>query len=318
MSGEKENHYKTLEVSETATSEEIKKAYRKLSLKYHPDRNQGNSESVKQFQKINEAYEILGDIGKKNQYDMMNKNPFMRMNNMGGDGGDGIEEMLANLFFGGGMPSPFGNMMHGQEHMMGGNMGGMSMPSIRIFRNGVQHQMEKPVPIIKTIYINMEMVLTGGKVPLEIERWLIENGNKIFETTTLYVDIFKGIDHNEIIILKDQGNIINENSKGDVKIFISINNDSEFTRRGLDLIMNKNISLKESLCGFSFDLKYINGKVYTINNGSGNIIPPEYQKIIPNMGLTRENHTGNMLIHFHVIFPETLAPDKILLISEAL
>jgi len=82
--------------------------------------------------------------------------------------------------------------------------------------------------------------------------------------------------------------------------------------------MNKNISLKESLCGFSFDLKYINGKVYTINNGSGNIIPPEYQKIIPNMGLTRENHTGNMLIHFHVIFPETLAPDKILLISEAL
>ena len=193
------------------------------------------------------------------------------------------------------------------------------MPSIRIFRNGVQqHQMEKPVPIIKTIYINMEMVLTGGKVPLEIERWLIENGNKIFETTTLYVDIFKGIDHNEIIILKDQGNIINENSKGDVKIFISINNDSEFTRRGLDLIMNKNISLKESLCGFSFDLKYINGKVYTINNGSGNIIPPEYQKIIPNMGLTRENHTGNMLIHFHVIFPETLAPDKILLISEAL
>ena len=164
----------------------------------------------------------------------------------------------------------------------------------------------------------MELVLTGGKVPLEIERWIIENGNKIFESTTLYVDIFKGIDHNEIIILKEQGNIINETSKGDVKIFISISNDSEFTRKGLDLIMDKKISLKESLCGFSFDLKYINGKVYTINNGSGNIIPPEYQKIIPNMGLTRETHTGNMIIHFHVDFPEKLTDEQIAKLAEIL
>ena len=82
--------------------------------------------------------------------------------------------------------------------------------------------------------------------------------------------------------------------------------------------MHKNISLKESLCGFSFDLKYINGKTYTINNLPGNIIPPEYQKVIPNMGLTREGHTGNLIIHFHTKFPETLSNESIEALSKIL
>ena len=56
--------YKVLDVEKTSTAEEIKKAYRKLSLKYHPDRNQGNAESTKKFQEISAAYEVLGDVEK--------------------------------------------------------------------------------------------------------------------------------------------------------------------------------------------------------------------------------------------------------------
>jgi DnaJ family protein A protein 2 len=153
--------------------------------------------------------------------------------------------------------------------------------------------------------------LTGGKIPLEIERWSLENGNKVFEIATVYVDVFKGVDHNEIIILREQGNSINDTCKGDVKVFININNDSQFMRRGLDLIMNKEISLKEALCGFSFEIKYINGKIYTIHNQPGNIIPTNYEKIIPNMGLTRDDHVGNLIIIFNTKFPETLSQDKI-------
>ena len=67
--------------------------------------------------------------------------------------------------------------------------------------------------------------------------------------------------------------------------------------------------MKEALCGFSFELKYITGKVYTITNNSGNIISHGYQKIIPNMGLTRDDHTGNLLIIFDVKFPEKLSEE---------
>ena len=56
--------------------------------------------------------------------------------------------------------------------------------------------------------------------------------------------------------------------KGDVKIFINITNDTELQRQGLNLVLNKTITLKEALCGFSFDLKYITGKIYKINNAT--------------------------------------------------
>jgi DnaJ-class molecular chaperone len=327
-----DDYYNTLGVSENASSDEIKKAYRTLSLKYHPDKTNGDVEKVKLFQKVNEAYETLSDNDKRREYDASRRNPFMRMNSFGGHGEPNMNDLFESLFFGGipgmqpGMPPGMHGMppgMQGMHGMPGGIFAGgfPGGPNIRIFRNGVpvnMNQMEKPPAIVNTVQINMEMVLNGGKIPVEIERWIIENGNKLHEKTTVYVDIFKGIDHNEIIILKDQGNIVNEHCKGDIKIFIVVNNDSCFSRRGLDLIMEKEISLKESLCGFSFDLKYINGKTYTINNLAGNIIPPEYQKVIPNMGLTREGHTGNLIIHFHTKFPETLSKENIDALSKIL
>ena len=317
-----DNHYKILDVPESASTDEIKKAYRKLSLKYHPDKNPGKPEVVDIFHKINNAYEVLGDPAKKNEYDMMRKNPFGNMMGGGpvpGQGGPNMEDILASMFFGG-MPGMQG--MPGNIHMMHG-MPGMFPPgaNFQIFRNGVpvniQH-IQKPEPINKIIPINMEMVLNGASIPVEIERWIIKNGTKVTETQTIYVTIMKGIDNNEMMILENQGNVVNEQCKGDIKIFIRIENDTGFQRRGLDLIIEKKISLKEALCGFSFDLKYINGKAYTINNQSGNIIPFGHQKVIANMGLTRDGHTGNMVIVFQIELPLTLTPEQIIILTNVL
>jgi DnaJ family protein A protein 2 len=121
-----------------------------------------------------------------------------------------------------------------------------------------------------------------------------------------------------MILLKEQGNMVDDDCKGDVKIFVKVLNNTCFERRGLDLFIEKHISLKESLCGFSFELKYINGKVYTINNQTGNIIQPGYQKIIPNMGLSRENTKGNLIIHFKVDYPTSLTTEQIEKLNEIL
>jgi len=323
-----DTHYETLELQETATDEEIKKSYRKLSLKYHPDRNGGNLEMVAKFQKINEAYEILGDPTSKKNYDAR-KNPFMQ--NIGHAEHD-MNDILSALFGGmGGMP---GMSMHNMGGMggMGGihNMGGIhrvhingmnEMGGIRVFQNGMPINIrgfQKPPPITINITINFEQVLNGANIPVECERWLIENDTKMFEKETLYINIPKGIDDNEIIMLTDKGNIVNEQNKGDVKIFIKVEKNNDFERNGLDLLMHKTITLKEALCGFSFDLKYVNDKIYTINNKNGNIISPEYKKIIPGMGLSRDNHIGNLIIHFHIIFPDILAQDIINKLNELL
>ncbi len=298
-----DNFYNILGVSENATKDEIKKAYRSLQLKHHPDRNPNNPEAFKMTQKINEAYETLSDEQKKAEYDMMrnNPNPFTRMHGQGG----GMEvpmDDIFNMFFGSG-----GNPFAGMPGMPPG-------AKIHIFHGGpmgFQQALNKPIPIMKSLQINMEQVLNGAYIPLEIERWILENGNKVFEKETIYVDIPPGIDDNEMIILRDKGNIINENCKGDIKINILIQNNTAFKRSGLDLLLEKNISLKESLCGFTFELKYINGKSYTLNNNKGNIIPPEYKKVYPGMGLKRGEHKGNMIIVFHVEFPEKLTDEQI-------
>ena len=330
---ESESFYKILGVSEKASQEEIKKAYRTLSLRYHPDKNPGNPDTSSVFQKISEAYETIGDAEKRREYDMVGKNPFSQMGmGMGMPPGfmqpgmmfaqhggqfDNIDELFQNIF--GGMAGGMGGGGGGGHPFMGG-VGG---PNIQIFRNGVPvggggMHMQKPPPIVQHVTIQMEQVLHGANIPVEIERWIIENGNKIFEQETVYVPIPKGVDDNEIIILRDKGNVVNEYNKGNIKLFIKIENNSEFKRNGLDLVFDKKISLKEALCGFHFVLKHINGKTYTINNNPGSIVTPAYFKSIPGMGLTRDDHTGNLIITFDVLFPESLSLEQIDQLKEIL
>jgi len=305
------NFYDILGVNEKSSKDEIKKAYRSLQMKWHPDKNHGNLDASKKCKEINEAYEILGDEQKREEYNMSlhnPHNPFMRMNS---NSMDVPLDDIFSMFFGNQSP-PFG--MGSFQGMPGG-------PKIHMFHGGpmgFQQAISKPIPIIKNIEITIEQVLSGANIPLEIERWIMENGIKIMEMETIYVSIPQGIDENEIIILRDKGNIINEHVKGDVKIFVKIINETEFKRNGLDLIYEKKITLKESLCGFSFEIKYINGKSYTLNNNKGNIIPPSYKKMYPNMGLVRGEHRGIMCIHFQVEFPINLSNEQMEKLKEIL
>lgn len=300
-----ENFYNILGVSENATKDEIKKAYRKLQMTYHPDKNPGNQEAISMTQKINEAYETLSDDEKKQQYDMTRNNPFFSQ----GLHSHRPEDIPLNDIF---------NMMFGANPFSMPGMPGMpGMPpgaKIHIFHGGpmnFQQAMNKPIPIMKSLQITMEHVLNGASLPLEIERWILQPGSKVIEKETIYVDIPQGIDDNEMIILRDRGNVISEHCKGDIKINILIQNNTAFKRSGLDLILDKTITLKEALCGFSFELNYINGKSYTMNNNKGSIIPPEYKKVYPEMGLKRGEHKGNMIINFHVDFPTVLTTEQI-------
>ena len=296
------DYYQVLGVSENATGDEIKKAFRKLSMKHHPDK--GGSES--KFKEINEAYQTLGDPEKREMYKMKQKgfNPFGM--NMAGMGDPNIDPILRMFFGNNGFPG------------MGG-MGGM--PNVQIFRNGKPVNMQtfqKPEPIMKQITIELNHSYTGVNIPVEIERWIIVNNQKKIEKEKLYIQIPKGVDSGEIIIIKDKGNIVNENIKGDIKIYINVNNNTEFKREGLNLVLSKNISLKESLTGFKFDIKHLNGKTYTINNDAGNIIPNDFVKEINSLGLKRGDVVGNLLIKFKVQFPEKLSEHQIEKLKEIL
>lgn len=107
---EKRDYYEVLGISKDASEQEIKKAYRKMAMKYHPDKNQGNKESEEQFKEVNEAYEVLSDPQKRRTYDQFGHAGFSgggfgQGGFSGGQGFGGFEDMFGDIFgdmFGGG------------------------------------------------------------------------------------------------------------------------------------------------------------------------------------------------------------------------
>lgn len=303
------NYYDILGVSKNASFDEIKKAYRKLSLKYHPDKTGGEDSK---FKEINEAYSVLSDQPQREMYDI--KLSGGGVPNMQGvpNGMPFNPNDIMNMFFGGvngtqGIPMP--------PFFQSGNF--------QVFRNGVpvnMNALQKPIAIVKSLEITLDEAYLGCKKPIEIERWVHEQTDNIKRTEkeTIYVTVPRGIDENELIVLRDIGNVLSETNKGDVKIHIKIINNTNLIREGLNLVYNKTLTFKESLCGFVFDLPYLNNKLFKINNNNGVIIQNGYRKVIPGLGMVREEHTGNLIIHFNVVYPEKLTDEQIEKLKEIL
>jgi DnaJ-class molecular chaperone len=167
----------------------------------------------------------------------------------------------------------------------------------------------KPPPLNVHLTLTLEQAYTGCKVPIHIERWIHRHQIKELETETCYVDIPPGVDSNECMMLPNKGNMGSDGSMGDIRIILQIKPHC-FERVGLDLVYTHTITLKESLCGFSFELNYLQ-QCYKINNPKGNIIHPSYIKEISGMGMKRDSNVGKLIIKFNITFPPVLSDEVI-------
>ena len=336
-----ETYYSLLGINNNASPDEIKRVYRKLSLELHPDRNKNDAEKLEKYKKITAAYNILSDPTEKSKYDaslafsnssLPIEEIFMNMMLNPND----LNNIMNNLYFSSMEEIPIHkHRAPSMKSSMGamGAMGAMaSMASMAFnlnnnnnnnnnkFSKGINNFEfnSRPKTISHKINISLLDAYKGSKIPITIERWNYENNIEYIQEETIYVDIPKGIDNNEIITIKEKGNKLSNLNKGDIEVRINIINDTEFERNGIDLIYKKTISLKESLCGFNFTVKYIDGREFIINNKLGNVIPPEFRKIINNLGMTRENVTGDLIIIFNVEYPKTISNEILEKISTLL
>ena len=214
------DYYKVLGVEKTASAEEIKRAYRKLSLKHHPDKPTGNADK---FKDINAAYSVLSDENERRAYDFKREH--------GGNPMSG----------GGGMPADFANnpFFASIFRNMGAQMGGMGGHNFKVYHNGVQvngnHSFNRIPIIAKVLNISLEEAYEGGSFPLEIERTIHETKElKKVEKETIYVDVQGGIDNNEVININDKGHEDELGRKGQIRVKVQIKPHNLLKRRGMD------------------------------------------------------------------------------------
>tara|TARA_Y100000768_G_scaffold387239_1_gene377877 strand:+ start:985 stop:1980 length:996 start_codon:yes stop_codon:yes gene_type:complete len=317
---------KILGLDTNATPDEIKKSYRRLSMKYHPDKNNGIDVDDR-FRNLNNAYEYL--TGKnKDEEDMFEFSPgdseipieiIKMMFSMGGANGMGGPGAMGGMGGIGGMGG-MGARVHTFEgggrrrHTTTFDLNDLfgNIDDINMFpRNNMP--LEKPPPIVEKISISIEDCYNGCNIPINIKRWHKMPGMNE-ETETIYIDIKSGIDNNEMIIIREKGHVIHDTLRGDIKIFVTINDVipskyTPFRRNGLDMDFKVDIPLKEALCGCSFDLKHISGQTFTLRNNK--LISPGTKISLDKYGFKRDDSVGKLNLEYNIIFPTKLETSQI-------
>lgn len=223
--------YETLEVSQSASEEEIKKAYRKLARKYHPDINK-SPEAEEKFKEINAAYEVLSDKKKKAQYDQFGDSMFGDQSfhdfaqGQGGFGGGGMDmEDILNQVFG-----------------QGGGFGGMGGG-----RSGFSSSFNFGMPdldITKRVHIDLMTAIQGGKR----------------DVGGFDIKIPAGIKEGEKLRVRGKGKSY-QGQQGDLILVVSVGGSDEYERDGDNLVKDISVPLKTALFGGKYTVKTLDKDV---------------------------------------------------------
>jgi len=219
--------YETLDVSEDASAEEIKKAYRRLARKFHPDINK-DAGAEEKFKEINAAYEILSDEQKRRQYDQHGDSMFGGQNFhdfANAQGGANLDDILRSIFGGGG-----GGFSSGR----GGGFGGFNGSG---FGGGGFGGFNEPdLDVNAKIIIPFNVAILGGKHSLSYN-------NENFD-----LKIPAGIKNGEKMRVKEKGKAF-QGQKGDLLLSVEVASSPEYAREGDDLVKSIDIPLKTALFG---------------------------------------------------------------------
>jgi DnaJ-class molecular chaperone len=340
------DYYKTLGVQRNANEQEIKRAYRQLSLQYHPDRNSSEEAKVKILE-INNAYETLSDPEKRKQYDMFGgsnvNSPFQQpgrgqtfhfeFNPMGMGGQRG-----GPFFHSMGGPGPqMAGMEHIFEQFFGGGGGGAN-PFEHMFR---RFTVRKPPIIQHIIHLTLDQIFTGVlemDITLERKISIFDPPNALgdihylhdekTELITKKITIPPGLNEGDHIVVEKEGHLwkpfpstameqLPEIVQGDIQFIINVHTHPHYNRNGLDLIYKKKINLAESLCGTQFLLPALGDRPPIPCKIEDIVIFPGMKKMFSGLGLKKDKMFGNLFIEFDVEFPKDLTTKQRELISIA-
>ncbi|HIJ79855.1 MAG: DnaJ domain-containing protein [Desulfobulbaceae bacterium] len=263
-----EDYYKLLGVDKKASKEEIKKAYRKLALKYHPDRNKGNKEAEEKFKKISEAYAVLSDQEKRQQYDTYGSAGFQQRYSQedifrGADLGDILKEFGFNFGGGGGgfRSSGMGGGNIFEELFSQGGGGRTSFRSSGMGGNpfqgggcrGGQHAPQKGADHTLELAITLEDVLHGAEKTISLGRGA--------STEKVSVKVPAGIEEGKKLRVSGKGSPSPMGgAPGDLYLLIKIMDHPTFSREESNLIVECKVPYSGAILGTKIEVPTLEGK----------------------------------------------------------
>ncbi|CAF3587916.1 unnamed protein product [Rotaria sp. Silwood1] len=326
--------YKILGLSKGASDEDIKKAYRKLALKYHPDKNKEPGAEEK-FKEVAEAYEVLSDPKKKEIFDKYGEEGLKAGGGGGGAGPGGQQFFYSNvdphqtfrMFFGG--ADPFAMFFGGDDDdgssggfsgfpAMGGfNFGGHGAPRMQTTRKKTQDP-----PIEHELFVSLEEIATGATKKMKISRKVLnpDTHTTRIEDKVLTIDIKPGWKQGTKITFPREGDQSPTSIPADIIFIIKDKPHPTFRRDGSDIIYTAKINLKEALCGTTINVPTLeSGRVRKLQLNE--VIKPTTEKRLAGDGLpyTKQPTTrGDLIVKFDIKFPDTLSRDQKDIIASAL
>jgi len=336
------DYYELLGVKRDATEKEIKKAFRKLALKFHPDTNKDNPDAEKKFKEISEAYGVLSDKEKKQKYDMYGHDAFQDGDPFGGQGPD-IQDILRQFGFGfGGGGGGGGGDFFGFGG--GGGPGGMErgenlemrqtvsfMEAIEGVEKEITFRAKRPcktckgtgdkdgetkrcpscggrgMEVISQGFMQMQIPCRAcggrGTDPAHACGTCRGNGTTL-ESKTLKVKIPAGIDDNDTMRVPRQGHAGDRGGQaGDLYMNIRVLPHKYFTRNGQDIHLKVPISVPEAVLGGSIVVPTVTGKV-EVKIPAGT--QPSDRSVLRAKGVKSTNAwkaSGNQVLHWKIKIP---------------
>ncbi|KAM0934282.1 putative Heat shock protein DnaJ, cysteine-rich [Dioscorea sansibarensis] len=339
-------YYEILGVSQNASQDELKKAYKKAAIKNHPDKG-GDPEK---FKELAQAYEVLSDPEKRDLYDQYGEDALKE--GMGGGGSSHSPFDIFEQFFGGG--GAFGggssrarrqrrgdDVVHTLKVTLDDLYNGTSK-RLSLSRNvlcpkcggkgsksGVStkcHGCHGSGTKIVTRQIGLGMIQQmqlacpecrgAGEVISDKDKCPQCKASKITqEKKVLEVHVEKGMQHGQKIVYQGQADEAPDTITGDIVFVLQLKEHPKFKRKFDDLYVEHTLSLTEALCGFQFALTHLDGRQLLIKSNPGEVVKPDQYKAINDEGMPhyqRPFMKGRLYIHFNVEFPDSgfLSPDQ--------
>lgn len=313
-----EDYYKILGIAKNASKDELKKAFRKLAMKYHPDKNIGNKEAEEKFKKINEAYAVLSNDDKRKQYDMFGAEGFSRRFSQedifrGVDFKNIFSEFGIGDIFGGGGNSFFSDLFGGGRKSRSRRNTNSSFGFDDPFgardgfqREGFSRQGGQPYaspgsqPGETELHVRLEDAAMGAK-----RRISLDTGSGV---ETIDITIPKGIEENQKLRLKGKGPLDPfSGQRSDLQCKIIIDPHPLFKIKGRDLILEKEVKLTDLVLGGKVRIATIDGSEIELKipaHSKNNAMLRVKGKGLPG---TKNKPEGNLLVRLLAKLPDHLS-----------